>query len=153
MEINKEIERIKSIPPKIWNKISEWGSVTNLLTIRQRDIAFNLAGRIRNNSKISDNERNGGLEIMDIVINKAPELLEEIDNINEQAEKEKSNKTEINIDLIKKIIEWDKEHKKLKGFEFLFMKELLSGKKPLSEHNKNIAKLNYEKAKKYGFKV
>jgi hypothetical protein len=39
----------------------------------------------------------------------------------------------------------------LKGYEYRFMAELSEGKKPLTEKNKFIARLNFEKVKKRGF--
>lgn len=76
-----ELEKLKSIPPKIWNKIEEWGKTTGMLSMQQQSVAWNLPARIRNNSKISDYERNSGVRILDAVIDHAPQILFEIDNM------------------------------------------------------------------------
>lgn len=84
VQIQEELEKIKSVPSKIWNKIEDWGRETGLLSEQQKTVAYNLAGRVRNNTRISDYERHSGIVILDTVIEKAPELLDEIDELNEQ---------------------------------------------------------------------
>lgn len=74
-----ELEKLKSVPAAIWNKIEDWGKATGMLSIQQQNVAWNLPGKIRNNSKISDYERNSGIRILDTVIENAPEILFEID--------------------------------------------------------------------------
>lgn len=149
-QIQEEIEKIKSIPPSIWHKIEEWGRVTGELSEQKKTVAFNLATRIRNNSKISDYERQSGSAIIDLIIEKAPELLDEIDEINEK-NKMHAEKPDITIDIIKKVVIWDKKNKILRDFEYKFMLDLAEGKKILSDKNKYIAGLNLVKVKRRGF--
>lgn len=149
MQIQEDIEKLKSIPPKIWHKIEDWGRNAGTLTEQQKTVAYNLCGRIRNNSKILEYERQTGIAILDLVILKAPELLYEIDELNEQ--KEIPEKQEITLELIKKTIQWDKRNRVLQDYQFKFMLELAEGKKELTEHNKKIAGLNLEKLKHKGF--
>jgi hypothetical protein len=150
VQVQEELERIKTVPAEVWHKIEDWGKVTGELTEQKKTVAYNLAGRVRNNSKISEYERQTGNAIIDLVIEKAPELFEQIDEINE-ANADIRNKPEITLETIRKIVSWDKKHKKLKDFEYKFMENLVNGKKPLSERNKFIACLNLAKVKKYGF--
>ena len=81
IEIQEELERIKAIPYQIWNKIESWGRETSELTSYKSSIALNMSGRVRNNSFISDNERKNAIEIIDKVIETAPDLLFEIDDL------------------------------------------------------------------------
>ncbi len=74
-----ELEKLKSIPSDIWNKIEEWGKATGMLSVQQQNVAWNLPAKIRNNSKISDYERNSGVRILDTVIEHAPQILFEIE--------------------------------------------------------------------------
>lgn len=150
VQVQEEIEKIKSVPPSVWHKIEDWGRTTEQLSEQKKTVAYNLAGRVRSNSKISDYERQSGIAILDFVIEKAPELLDGIDELNEK-EKQQSEKSEITIEVVKKIVQWDKKNKKLKGFEFTFMTELVEGKKSFTDHNKKIASWNLAKVKKYGF--
>jgi len=150
VQIQEEIETLMTIPPEIWHKIEDWGRVTGLLSEQKKTVAFNLAGRVRNNKNISDYERTNGIYIINTVTEKAPELLIDVDAINEQKILT-SQPPEITIELVKKLAQWDKKNKKLEGFQYKFLVELYEGKKPWTEHNKKIALLNLVKAKKYGF--
>lgn len=78
--INSELEKIKTIPPQIWNKIEDWGKATEILSIQQLSVCWNLACKVRSGNKKSDYERASGIRIIDSVIDHNPELLYEIDN-------------------------------------------------------------------------
>lgn len=150
IEINEELDRIKSIPPKIWDKIEKWGHETKTFSSYMSSIAFNMAGKVRNNSFISDNDRKKAIEIIDIVIQNAPDLLFEIDDL----EKEPVNideKQEITLDLIKKMVDWDKRNKKLKDHHFRFMWNVANNKQPLDERAKKYASMNLKFIKRFGF--
>lgn len=151
VQVEEDIETIRTVPPEVWHKIEDWGRTTGTLSEQQKTVAYNLAGRVRSNTKISDFERGSGINILDIVNKQAPELLEDIDEINEK-NKQNKKKDEITIDLVKKIVQWDRKNKRLEGYQYMFMAELAEGKKSWSEHHKKIAILNLKKVKKYGFK-
>jgi hypothetical protein len=150
IQVQEEVEKLKSIPSKIWYIIEEWGRESGELSEQKKSVAFNLAGRVKNSSKISDLERKTGLEILDIVIEKAPELFDTLDELDE-IEKKTSKLTEISLEDIARIVSWDKKNKRLRDFEFRFMLDLTEGKKELTERNKFIANLNLEKVKKFGY--
>lgn len=150
VQIQEELEKIKSVPPSVWSKIEEWGRISGGLSEQRKTVAFNLAGRVRNNTRISDYERNCGIEILDHVIEKAPELLDGIDELNEKAQSQ-NGIPDISIDIVRKIVQWDRKNKRLKDFEYKFMADLAEGKKTLTDRNKFIAGLNLKKVKKYGF--
>ena len=152
VQIQEEIEKLKSIPSKIWHLIEEWGRESGELTEQKKSVAYNLAGRVRNNGKISDYERQTGISILDLVIEKAPELLDNVDElIDNEKEKKENEKPDITIEQINTIVQWDKKNRKLRDFEFKFMLDLAEGRKDLTERNKFIAGLNMQKVKKYGF--
>jgi len=132
--------------------IEEWGRESGELSEQKKSVAFNLAGRVRNNGRISDYERQTGIAILDLVIEKAPELLDNVDELFEKDKEQKENGNgEITLEQIINIVQWDKKNRKLKDFEFKFMLELSEGRKPLTDRNKFIAGLNLQKVKKYGF--
>ncbi|MGQ1945486.1 AIPR family protein [Geofilum sp. OHC36d9] len=151
IEIQEEIARIKAIPSQIWNKIEKWGSETGGLSSYMAGIAFNMAGKVRNNSSISDNDRKKAIEIIDKVIEHAPDLLYEIDEIVKQINENPVTNPEVTIDLIKKIVAWDRKNKRLKDHHFRFMWNVAEGKYPLNERAKEFALMNLKTLKKYGF--
>lgn len=151
IEIQEEIARIKAVPSQIWNKIQTWGNETGELSSYMRDIAFNMAGKIRNNSIISDNDRNKAIEIIDKVIEHAPDLLFEIDEIEKEMMENLEVTPDVTIELIKKIVDWDKKNKRLKDHHFKFMWNVAEGIHPLNDRAKKFAVMNYKTLKKYGF--
>ncbi len=150
IEINEELDRIKSIPSKIWDKIEKWGHETKTFSSYMSSIAFNMAGKVRNNSFISDNDRKKAIEIIDIVIQNAPDLLFEIDDLENEPEKIEE-KQEITLDLIKKMVDWDKRNKRLKDHHFKFMWNVANNKQPLDERAKKFASMNLKLIKRFGF--
>lgn len=154
IEINEDIDRIKAIPPQIWHKIERWGRETGVFSGYMAEIAFNMAGKVCNNSFISDNDRRRAIDIINKVIDNAPDLLYEIDEIEKQISHEQEEYTpDITIDLIKMIVAWDKRNKRLKDHHFRFMLNVAEGKYPLNEKAKKYAVSNLRTLKKYGFRV
>jgi hypothetical protein len=150
-ELDTQIDRIKTVHYKTWKKIEEWGKQTSTLSQFLCDMASTVSGRIRSNHKFSEVEINNAQKILDIAIEKAPELFYNMDELIESESKNPQNDQEITIEIIKKIVDWDKKNKALKDFEFCFMRDLAEGKKTLSDRNKFIATLNLKKVMKYGF--
>jgi len=144
-----ELDKVKSIPPEIWTKIEDWGKATELLSMQQQTVAWNLSGKVESNAKLSDYDRKAGIRILDIVIDNAPEILAEIDELD--LAKEEVQKVKVDIDIVKKIVKWDKKHKRLKDHHFKYMLNIAEGKTPLNTEAKQFVKINLQKLKKFGF--
>jgi len=145
--IDAELDKVKSIPPSIWNKMEDWGKATDLLSIQQQSVCWNLAGKVRTGGNISDYERTAGVRIIDTVIDHSPELLFEID------ETETASDADITMDVVKKIVEWDRRNKRLKDYQFRYMWDVANGKTSLSEQAKKYARMNLRAIEKFGFKA
>lgn len=148
-ERENNIEKLKAIPIDKWKKIEVWGEQTAFLSAYLRNIAYTIAGRIRNNRNFLDSEISNGLKIIDIIIDKEPEMLFDIE---EEGEIQLNLTNQVTIDLIKKVVEWDRRRRRLKDYEFRFMLDLAENKKELTARNKKLALINIEKVKKYGFR-
>lgn len=147
----EEISRIKSVTGAGWHKIEQWGRATNLLTVQQRDIAFSLAQRVRTGARILDTEKNIGLRILDIVLTKEPELL--WDTEEEPVRTNSDDSPVITPELVKQMIAFDRERKRLEDYKFRFLKETLEKPLPWDDRTINFLRSNYEKLKKYGFRA
>jgi hypothetical protein len=147
MDINRE--RIMSIPHGIWRRVEEWGYTSNKLTQFQYNTAGSISDKLSTRKKPTDNEVSNGIKVLDIAISLVPELFHEIDDV---PLKDLTSQETITIDLINKVVNWDKKAKKLANYEYTFMNSLVAGTKTLSEHNQKLALKNLAKAKKYGFK-
>jgi AIPR protein len=151
-ELKQKIERIKSVPILIWKRITAWGYATKNLTPHQETVIFNLYKKIDSNKQFTENEIKYGLDVLDLVIEKNIELFYSLDETDESESKPQSTDGEITLELIKRLTTWDKEKRRLKDYEFVFLDRIVKGVNPLDERNKKIAALNLSKAKKYGFR-
>jgi len=151
-EIEASLNRLKSIHIKTWKKIEDWGRETQNLTQYQYDMASTLSSKIRNNRTITDIERNQGEAILNIVAEVNPELFFDMDDFFIEDDSKKVEEVEITIDLIERIVQWDKKNKRLDAYKYRFMANLLEGKMTLTDRNKFLARLNLKAVQKYGFR-
>lgn len=151
-EIEASLNRLKSIHFKTWKKIENWGRETTNLSQYQFDMAYTLGNKIKSNRAITDIERNQGEIILNIIADQNPELFYDMDDFFNEEQKVEINEVEITLELIEKIVQWDKKNKRLDAFKYEFMADLLSGKKTLTERNKFLAKLNLKTIEKFGFR-
>lgn len=149
----EDLDKIKSIPTAIWKKIEDWGRETDSLSNNQQSIAWNLSLKVRNNSAILANEISNGISIIEKVIDKAPELLFEIDDLDESNKGSNGKAPEITLELIKKMVEWDRKNKRLKPHHFRMMFDIVNGKEELTGQNKKYCLMNFQFISKYGFKI
>ena len=151
-EIELITDRLSSVHPKTWYKIEQWGRETEKLSQYQRDMAYTVGKRIQNKRTLSEIERNQGVQILDFISENAPELFFDMDEFFNQESENKPVNEDVTIDLVKRIVLWDNKNKRLKPFEYRFMAEIAEGKKPFTERNKYIIKLNLTKVRRLGFK-
>jgi hypothetical protein len=149
-EFLEKINRIKSVTSKGWQLIEKWGRATNLLSVQQRDLAFTIATRVRTGSRIAEAEANVALHILNIVLEKEPELLWDVEE--EPISYSTSDIPEITPELVKQMIAFDRHHKRLEDYKFRFIKETLEKPLPWSEKTIKHMKLNYERLRKFGFR-
>jgi hypothetical protein len=148
----EDIHKIKSIPSETWKKIEDWGRETDVLSNHQQSIAWSLSLKVRNNSPIMANEISNGINIIEKIIDKAPDLLFETDEINKST-KTNVEKLEITLDLIKKMVDWDRKNRRLKDHHYRMMLDVVNGKTSLTQQIKIYCMTNYIYISKYGFKT
>ncbi len=150
-EIEASLNRLKSIHTKTWKKIEDWGRETQNLTQYQYNMASTLNNKIKNNRTITDIERNQGEAILNIVAAINPELFFDMDDFFNEDISKKSEEVDITIELIEKIVRWDKRNRRLDIYKYQFLVELLEGKKQLTGRNQFLVRLNLNYVKKFGF--
>ena len=149
----EDLERIKSIPSKVWKKIEEWSRETDNLSTVQKNTAWNLMTKVRSTSNILPNEVSYGISILEIVIAKAPELLFDADELTEPTTTNKTDDPEITLELIKKMVQWDRTNKRLKPHHFRMMFDIMNGKENLTPQNKKYCLMNFQFISKWGFRI
>lgn len=153
-----EISLLRSIPYALWKRIEEWGKDTGFLSTNQQTFAgFDMANRIKFNRTISDSDRSKAMNIYEKVCEHNIDLLSEADDLTEQPQEETAKPETITadhgitIELVQKMVEWDKRRRILKDWQWNVMNDIVSGKKSL---NSNLAwgcRKNLEILKKRGF--
>lgn len=151
-EIEASLARIQSIHSKTWKKIEDWGRETQNLSQYLYDMASTLSSRIRNKRSITDIERHQGEVILNIVSDINPELFFDMDDFFNEDNIKKDEEVEITLELIERVVQWDKRNKRLDAYKYQFMADLLAGKKSLTDRNKFLARLNLITVKRYGFR-
>lgn len=128
-----------------WDRLDEWGRLSDQLTFHQRQIAADIAQKLRQwkeqtSGKLTASEVITGLYILEKVIEYAPQLLEEIadDTLNNAVEPVvigTSGQLEITIELIQKAVTWDKKNKVLTPSYHVLLREIGTGQKALHAGN------------------
>lgn len=149
----EDLEKIKSISTSVWKKIEDWGRETSQLSDTQQNIAWNLALKVRNASKILPNEISNGVSIIDKVVTNAPELLFEIDELSENTNTNGVETPEITLELIEKMVEWDRKNKRLKPHHFRMMFDIVHGREQLTPLNRKYCLMNLQFISRFGFQL
>jgi hypothetical protein len=152
IQIEEEILKLKSIPFTIWKKIEEFGYETKILSDYQNAIAYKISGIVKKNGDLSEIQRTNGIKILDIIIDKAPELLFEIDDLLDNGENQKSKDPEITMEFIQSMVSWDRQRKRLKPYQFKTMFDIVNGKEQLTPQNAKYCLFNYYTLYKYGYR-
>jgi hypothetical protein len=143
-------KRMKLYAADTWKKIENWGRESGHLSNHLQNYCFAISGKIRKNLKFEGFETTNGIKILDIAAEHAPELLILIENQVDISER-KYPILEVNLDVLKQAVLYDKKNKKLKSISFTFLSDLANERKTLTEQNKKIASWNLEILQKYGF--
>lgn len=150
-EVNESLERINSVHPKTWQKIGIWGRESGKLSQYQYTMAGTISSRVRSKRTLTEIERSQGDEILNIALDNSPELFHDMESYYELDQKTIEEKPDITIEILEEIVRWDRRNKCLRPIEFEFMLKLAKGDKPLTERNKEFARWNLAKVKKFGF--
>lgn len=162
-----DLNIIQSIPYKLWMKIADWGAESGVLDINLQSKAKEIAHDLRFQHRLSSSSVTRGISIFNKVCEDNYELLEEADKIREEEQiefenrkKQQStinnidmNEIEIDIDLISKMVEFDRRKKILEDWKFKIMQDVVIGFRPLSEKLKYGFRQNLKILLSRGFKL
>ncbi|GHT39854.1 hypothetical protein AGMMS49965_07100 [Bacteroidia bacterium] len=151
-----EISLLQSIPYALWKKIEGWGKDTVFLSTSQQSFAgFDMANAVKFNRAITDINRNKAMRIYEIVCEHNIDLLAEADELAEQPKVEEATITTtdhgVTIELVQKMVAWDKRRHILKDWQWHVMNDIVSGAKPLNDRLAWGCKQNLKTLKQHGF--
>ena len=162
-----DLKVVKSIPYKLWQKIADWGAESGELSLNLQSKAREIAHDLKYNHKLTSATVARGMTIFDRVCEENYELLEEIDALRDEEQKEKEqkekerstvksinvNEIEIDIELIKRMVEWDRKNRVLESWKFKIMQDVAIGLKPLTEKLKWGFRMNLKALLMRGFEL
>lgn len=152
-----ELDLLNSIPFKMWKEIELWGKESGYLSIIQQSSAFDISFKIKNKKPLSDSDRIKAMAIFEIVCNHNIEILEKAEELSQETETTNPNRTTvlegetISMDLVIKMVEWDKRRKNLKDWQWNTMKAITEGKYPLEGKYIYACLMNLKVLKRAGF--
>lgn len=151
LEQESNINHIKEFSVLHWRKIWQWGSDEGTFTEYQRKEVYDLYKAIENNRNLKESQIKCGLQAIEIAWERNPGLLADIET--SQAD-DTIPTISVDLDLIRKLIEWDKKHKVLWIPDFTFLKNLADGSVILNAkyHNTRVLKC-FTVASKRGFTI
>ncbi|HPW96585.1 MAG TPA: AIPR family protein [Paludibacteraceae bacterium] len=150
---------IRSIPVALWKKIADWGQ-GGYLSVIQQTAARDTASKIKYNHKFTDSDRRRAISVYEKVCQYNIELLEEADKLAEKEQTETPEKqattsnapaNDITLELVEKMVAWDKRRRILEDWKWRAMDDVVQGRKPFSDRMKYAFYFNLEKLKKAGF--
>ncbi|MEI6754525.1 MAG: AIPR family protein [Paludibacter sp.] len=153
-----ELDLLNSIPFKMWKEIEMWGKESGFLSILQQSTAFDISFKIKNKKPIADSERAKAMAIFDIVCNHNIELLDKAEELAQKTETTNPYPTTIleeetiSMDLVIKMVEWDKRRKNLKDWQWNTLKAITDGKYPLEGKYIYACLMNLKVLQRAGFK-
>lgn len=154
-ERHKE-ELLRCIPYALWKKIGEWGRNAGFLDVSKQGWASDVAFIVKNNRSFSSRDKSHAMSLFEIVCKHNPELLEEADAIAEyenqnQKTSNPTSSNEITLELIQRMVDWDRRKRVLEDWKWKVMDDVVSGRKPLTDRMKYVFYLNLEQLKKKDF--
>lgn len=140
-----------SVPAIVWDQIVEWGRITGQLTFHQQQVSSDIAKRIRQwreqtPARLTTSEISAGLNILELVIERAPQLLQNMPDdavpvAPEPVSAGVENQLIITVELIQKAVAWDKRHRVLIIPHHVQLKEIAEGRRSL--HAGNTPSIRY----------
>jgi AIPR protein len=138
LEADEQVLKLKEIPAKVWANIADWGRETELLSNQEITLALHFYPILKKKDSLDKKTREDGITLLNKVIEKAPELLEEIENINKQ---------NTIIELTQKLIKLNAKDQKLSDEEVKFLHQISNGEREISEKVQQVILMIFEKLK------
>ena len=133
------------------------GKESGYLSILQQSTAFDISYKIKIKKPLTDSEIEKAMNIFDIVCSHNIELLDKAEELSQESEipNPKLNTVldgeTISMDLVLKMVEWDKRRKILKDWQWNTLKSISEGKYPLEGKYIYACLMNLKVLKRAGF--
>lgn len=141
--IEDEMLRIREVPEQTWKRISEWGRVTGELSSQELTTVQYLPNILKRKATVDEGTRTGAVGILNKVIDKAPELFEEVFS-------DAPNEDKFLL-MVKALLSWNRKNKILRADDVRFLEGLANGEKDATNSAVLTATMIAKTAGKKGF--
>lgn len=119
--IEDEILMIREVPDRTWKRIGEWGKSVGELSSQQLTTVMYLPNILKKKRVLDEGTRKDALNILSKVIEKAPELFDEV--FSDPPNEDKF------IPMVEALLSWNIENKLLRSEDVKFLEDLVNGNK------------------------
>ncbi|WP_319506049.1 AIPR family protein [uncultured Methanolobus sp.] len=156
--IRSEIELIQSIPVKKWNEINKMGHFIDELTPVLKNRVINIMSTLKMNKSLTEKQRKDAINIIDIIVHKAPDFFDEDEVENKEISDTKTTEKEnshikITPELVRKMVEWNTKAGVLSHKELLYISEFIYGSKQLNSFHRHNISRHLQTLIKAGFEI
>ncbi|RSK38978.1 AIPR family protein [Hymenobacter perfusus] len=120
-ERRQEEESLRSLGAKSWEIIEQWGRQTDLLTPHKRAKCSSISSNISKQRPLTDSEIENGRSIVDLVVEKNPQLLEELYAEQTVSATAAAPRRIVTMQDVEHLLEWERANKKLKADDAGFL--------------------------------
>lgn len=149
----EELRQIISIGYEGWKLIEKWGRETDRLTHYMRNQAYHIAQKVRSMIPLSVIEQKEAQKILDILVKEQPDLLQDLENTHAPVKASDEIEVEITMELVKRMVAWDKAEKKFNLNSHTFIKQIANGEYAFGPANKEKVAELLQRAIQLGFKA
>ena len=155
---------LSNVPVEIWERIALWGKESDCLNIMQQNLCLEIARKLNKRETFSNNDLEGGAQIIDILSKNNIDLLyqadafveEETEQVVQVPTRKKITNRELNLlmtdDLLLKMRNWDKTHHVLRDYVYDNLDKVVRGEIDMSFKMKWSFYYGLENMKARGFK-
>ena len=155
---------LSNVPVEIWGRIALWGKESECLNVMQQNLCHEIARKLNKREAFTNNELEGGAQIVDILSKNNIDLLyqadafveEETEQIVQVPSKKKTTNREVNLlmteELLLKMRNWDRTHHVLRDYVYDNLDKVVCGEIEMTYKMKWSFYYGLENMKARGFK-
>ena len=153
-ERRQEEESLLALGPEAWEAMEQWGRQTEELSPHKRDRCNSIARSITRNRALTDSELEIGRGVVDLVLEKNPQLLEELYARQPAPDIDKADKSAprpVTLANVEHLLEWERKNRKFPAQDAEFLAKLVKGEVRLYDATKGKVRYLQGQASRHGY--
>ncbi len=155
-ERRQEEESLRGLGAEAWEAMEMWGRQTGELSPHRRDRCNSIARSITKNRRFTDSEIETGRGVVDLILEKHPQLLEEVYArssalVTAAPIKAAGTVYPVTPELVSALFQWEQKHRALPLRDVEFVRTAMREPAPVGAYKASRLRLIVEKAARQGF--